>query len=176
LLVEESKKSQGAFLEVGTWRGGSGAIIASHAQQLGLTEKVYLCDTFKGVVKTGEKDSSYYGGEHADTSYSTVSALMKKLNLKNVEILEGVFPDETGVHIEDEVFRFCHIDVDVYLSAKEIIEWVWPRLSNGGIVVFDDYGFKTCDGITRFVNEESKSLDRRFVYNLNGHSIWIKVP
>ena len=26
-------------------------------------------------------------------------------------------------------FRLCHIDVDVYQSAKDVFDWVWPRLS-----------------------------------------------
>jgi O-methyltransferase len=42
------------------------------------------------------------------------------MNLDNVEILEGVFPDQTGHLVENEEFRFCHIDVDVYQSANDI--------------------------------------------------------
>lgn len=61
-LVKESAKLNGALIEVGAWRGGSGALIAKQAELNGIKDKVYLCDTFAGVVKAGEKDSGYRGG------------------------------------------------------------------------------------------------------------------
>jgi hypothetical protein len=40
-----------------------------------------------------------------------------------------------GVRIAGKTFRLCHCDVDVYESAKGVLDWVWPRLSPGGVVV-----------------------------------------
>lgn len=174
-LVQESVKLKGALIEIGAWRGGSGALIAKRAELSGIKEKVYLCDTFKGVVKVGDKDSSYKGGEHADTSKEMVEEVIDKLDLDNVKILAGVFPEETSRLVDDEIFRFCHIDVDVYQSTKDVIRWLWPRLVAGGVVVFDDYGFQPCDGVTRFVNEERNKKDRLVIYNLNGHAVLVKI-
>jgi O-methyltransferase len=64
--------------------------------------------------------------------------------------------------------------VDTYLSAKEIFEYVWPRLVIGGIIIFDDYGFWTCEGVTKYFNALSPENGRK-VHNLNGHGIIIKV-
>lgn len=150
-------------------------MIAYRAKLKGIEERVYLCDTFTGIVKAGEKDSTYKGNEHADTSKETAERLIKKLKLDNAEILAGIFPDETGKLAGEGAFRFCHIDVDVYRSAKEIVEWIWPKLVIGGIVVFDDYGFSSCDGITCFVNEERCKRDRLVIHNLNGHAILVKL-
>jgi len=44
----------------------------------------------------------------------------------------------------------------------------------GGIIVYDDYGFQRTVGITRHVEEAKGEDDRVFVYNLNGHGIFIK--
>ena len=55
-------------LEVGVWRGGTGCLLAAKAQSLNRNATVFLCDTFSGVVKAGEIDNFYKGGEHADTS------------------------------------------------------------------------------------------------------------
>ena len=63
----------------------------------------------------------------------------------------------------------------MYQSAQDVLSWVWPRLSIGGIVVFDDYGFRGCDGIARLVNEERQKNDRVFIHNLNGHAVLIKI-
>lgn len=104
---------EGSLIEIGVWRGGTGCLIAKKAELCGITDPVFLCDTFYGVVKASPKDTHYVGKEHSDTSVETVNKLMKKLNVKNVNILQGIFPEETGSSIADRTFRFCHIDVDV---------------------------------------------------------------
>jgi len=177
-LVRQSAKLDGDLIEIGVWRGGTGAILAKQAATCGINGLVYLCDTFRGVVKAGAEDASYQGGEHADTSRQTVETLIHdQLKLTNVRILEGIFPDDTAHLIEtsDAHFRLCHIDVDVYRSAKEILDWVWPRMVPGGIVVYDDYGFSTCQGLARFVDEQVDTKDRLVLHNLNGHAIVIKL-
>jgi O-methyltransferase len=176
-LVEQSSKLRGCILEVGVWRGGTGALLAKKALLCGIRDPVYLCDTFRGVVKAGDGDSAYVGGEHADTSRSGVEALMQRLGLENVRILEGVFPNDTAASIEDPdgPIRLCHIDVDVYQSAKDVADWIWERLVVGGMVVYDDYGFEACDGVTRFVDELRLLDDRLVFHNLNGHAIVVKI-
>jgi O-methyltransferase len=174
-LVSQSAKLKGALIEIGVWRGGTGALIGKKAQLCGISDPVYLCDTFDGVVKASEKDDLYVGGEHSDTSEEIVEKLMKKLGLSNTCILKGIFPDETGSKILNQRFRFCHIDVDVYNSARDIVDWIWPRLVIGGILVFDDYGFPTTTGIRDYVNGRKNDKDRICLFNLNGHSIWIKI-
>ena len=174
-LVEQVSTLNGALIEVGVWKGGSGSLIAYKAAFSGIKDKVYLCDTFSGVVKAGENDPSYKGGEHADTSTGEVEKLIKELNLTNTEILVGIFPEDTGKLIKDDLFRFCHIDVDVYQSAKDIVEWIWPKLTVGGIIIFDDYGFRGCAGVTKYVNEQRSKKDRIVIHNLNGHAVLIKI-
>ena len=44
-----------------------------------------------------------------------------------------------------------HCDVDVYSSSRDIVEWCLPRMLVGAILVFDDYGFYGCEGVTTFV-------------------------
>lgn len=174
-MVEESAKlPEGDLIEVGVWRGGSGALIAKKAKLLELKSTVYLCDTFSGVVKAGDQDSKYIGGEHSDTSVELVKELMKKFGVNNTEILVGMFPEDSANLIEDKKFRFAHVDVDVYQSSKDIVNWIWPRLLVGGIIVFDDYGYSGCDGVTKYINEERIKKDRVILYNLNGHAIMIK--
>jgi len=71
-LAKQSIKVNGAILEVGLWRGGTGCLLAIAAP----TKSVYLADTFEGVVKAGKNDTYYKGGEHADTSEQDVSKLL----------------------------------------------------------------------------------------------------
>ena len=177
-LVEQAAKLDGgAIIEVGVWRGGTGALIARKAQLCGIGDPLYLCDTFRGVVKAGPLDPHYRGGEHADTSVGQVETLLQDVgaNLNAVRIMQGVFPEEVADRITDLRFRLCHVDVDVYRSAKDIMNWLWERVVPGGIVVFDDYGCQNCGGVSQFIDREQRFLqDRLFIFNTNGHGLVLK--
>ena len=152
MLLEELADIPGAILEVGVWRGGTGALMARRAELLGIDDPVFLCDTWEGVVKSETIDAYYHDGEHADASVETVRKLVHDhMGLAHVQLLKGIFPDETGNQIEDQLLRFVHIDVNVYQSAADTFSWAWPRISVGGLVIFDDYGCPATPGVTRFV-------------------------
>jgi O-methyltransferase len=172
-LVEQSKKLEGGLLEVGVWRGGTGALIAQRARLCGIEDSVYLCDTFRGIVKASSHDSQK-DGSYADASAVIVKRFLDRLELKNVIVLEGMFPEETSKQVTEKKFRFCHIDVDVYQSATDVLDWVWEKLVVGGIVVYDDYGSEGCEGVTKHVREQMSKSDRLVLHNLNGHAIIIK--
>jgi len=173
-LVDQALKVPGDILEVGVWRGGTGCLMAKRVQALGSSAQVYLCDTFAGVVKAGPADRYYKGGEHADTSEQVVLDLAAQMELSNVSLLTGIFPDDTADQVADRRFSLCHIDVDVYDSALHILEWVWPRMPVGGLVVFDDYGFSSCTGVTKLVNDRMDRPGALTLHNLNGHAVIVK--
>ena len=173
-LLEQIKDKKGEVIEIGVWRGGSACLIAEKCKVLGLNNKIYAADTFQGLVKASDKDGTYQGGEHADTSENIVIDLAKKMNLDNLVLLKGIFPDETAHSIKNLKFKFCHIDVDIYNSAKDVFNWVWKKMTVGGGVVFDDYGGLLTDGVSKFVDELSLSPNGIIIHNLNGHAVIIK--
>lgn len=164
----------GAVLEVGAWRGGSAALMALRLQAMNDARVVVVADTFQGVAKAGVRDPYYAGGEHADTSLDRVVDFLQALGLPHCSVLAGVFPEETAHRVPSADIAFCHIDVDVYQSARDVFEWVWPRMPRGGIVVFDDYGFLGCEGVTNYVHSLRISHDLVVVGNLNGHAVIVK--
>lgn len=162
----------GDYLEVGVWKGGTGALLASSMHNIP-DKHCFLADTFQGVVKAGDADTVYAGGEHSDTSPEIVTNLLNGLGLSNFSLLEGVFPDQTGNQLNGQL-ALVHCDVDVYSSAKAVVEWALPKLNRGGVIIFDDYGFSGCEGVTRLVNQLRTSRELLFIHNLNGHAILIK--
>ncbi|MFA6980567.1 MAG: TylF/MycF/NovP-related O-methyltransferase [Ignavibacteriaceae bacterium] len=171
-LIRQTNNLALPIIEIGVWRGGTGAILAKAAEKESVS-KVYLCDTFAGVVKAGCSDTNYKGGEHSNTSVKIVNKLFKKLSISNSVIVKGIFPEESSKIIKNKIFRFCHIDVDTYDSSKDIFEFIWPKICIGGLVVFDDYGFWGCEGVTKYVNSLQLS-NGILIYNLNGHALIIK--
>lgn len=165
----------GDILEVGVWRGGTGILMACRAQELGLDAEVHLADTFAGVAKAGEDDPWYRGGEHSDTSPELVRELAAREQVE-VDLLIGMFPEDTGDQVADATLRLVHIDVDVYQSAWDTLAWAWPRLSVGGLVVFDDYGSFQCEGVATLGRQlfAADWAGGRLVHNLNGHLLLFK--
>lgn len=171
-LLGQLQKVSGDLLEVGVWRGGTGCLLAWRARQLGLDCSVFLCDTFSGVPreKITAQDPVYRGGEHSDAKAEDVQALAAHHGLSNVTIVKGIFP--APVPWSASTFRLVHVDVDVYESAKETTLWATPRMADGGIIIYDDYGFRNCGGVTRYV-DELKRGGYFVIHNLNGHAILI---
>lgn len=66
-----------------------------------------------------------------------------------------------------------HLDVDLYESYKTALDWLWPFVSPGGIVTFDEYRSEAFPGATRAIDEflhrwqlkavQSRFLDRWYV-------------
>lgn len=173
LVRQSGKLAPGNYVEVGVWRGGTGLLIADALGHFGISGDVYLADTFTGVVAAGEHDSLYVGGEHADTSEELVRNLLARNGHANVKILKGMFPDDTADLVEGPI-RLLHVDVDVYKSAAGVVEWGYDRMVPGGIIVFDDYGFASCSGITKLCEEYETDNRFFFLHNWNGHCVLIK--
>lgn len=174
-LVGETRHLPGDVLEVGVWRGGSSAVMARRLLQEGVGPQLVMCDTFDGVVKAGPDDLHYKGGEHKGASVDEVQALVGRLAPgARTRVLRGIFPDQTGQAVADRQFRLVHIDVDVYESARDVLAFAWPRMPVGGVVVYDDFGFHTCTGIAKHVEEQRGLPDRLVLHNLNGHAVVVK--
>jgi len=46
-----------------------------------------------------------------------------------------------------------HIDVDVYPPTEFCLRFFAPRLARGALLVVDDYGFLTCPGAKKAVDD-----------------------
>src|SRR5438067_10967323 len=99
------------------------------------------------------------------THQPTTFALARSLDI-GVEIVQCLFPEETGVRLASRRFRLCHLDVDTHDSFRDAFERTRPRIVPGGIVVADDYGFGGCEGVTPYVDGMRGEPDRVIFHNL----------
>ena len=66
-------------------------------------------------------------------------------DFKFVEIFKGWIPEKFN-KVKDKKFSFVHIDVDLYEPTLQSLEFFFPRLIEGGIIVCDDYNSFGFDG------------------------------
>ncbi|MFZ0215142.1 MAG: TylF/MycF/NovP-related O-methyltransferase, partial [Candidatus Dormiibacterota bacterium] len=65
----------------------------------------------------------------------------------------GYIPD-TFQGLDVQRIAWAHVDVDIYQSVLDCIDFIYPRLVPGGYMIFDDYGFPSCVSARRAVDEE----------------------
>jgi O-methyltransferase len=65
---------------------------------------------------------------------------------------KGWIPERFS-EVADKRFSFVHVDVDLHEPTRDSFEFFYPRMAKGGVMVCDDYGFLSCPGATRAVDE-----------------------
>jgi len=136
-ITKSQSNLEGDMAEVGVYQGGSAKIICEAKDK----RTLHLFDTFEGLPQVSEKDTHFgvkywKDGEFRNTSEDTVRDYLSKY--KNVYLHKGKFP-ETVEPVKNSKFSFVHLDVDLYQSTLDCLEFFYPRLIKGGIILTHDY-------------------------------------
>jgi O-methyltransferase len=139
------------FWECGVYKGGTAKMLAEFlAEHARPGVKLHLFDTFSGMPETDAKLDVHRKGDFSDTSLNQVRRVVG--NRERVEFHPGWIPD-TFRGMADSQVALAHVDVDIYQSVLDCCEFIYPRLKTGGVMIFDDYGFPTCPGARKAVDE-----------------------
>ena len=157
----------GEAAEVGVYRGGTARILARTLNK----KTVHLFDTFSGMPAVDAERDTHRPGDFADTSEESVRAYLASAG--NAVLHPGFFP-QTAAPLEKASFCFVHIDVDIYQSVGDCCRFFYPRLSPGGVLLFDDYGTPTCPGAQQAVDEFFAGKAERPLYLPTGQCAVIK--
>jgi predicted O-methyltransferase YrrM len=143
------------IVEVGAYLGGSARFIAETCRLRGQEPRFYVCDTFAGHART---DAAFDLATHRDgrkfvnTSPETVAEYLAPF--PNVQLVVGDILDTAPRVLGGESsFGFVHVDVDVYPPTDFCLRFFAPRLAPGALLVVDDYGFTTCPGAKKAVDD-----------------------
>lgn len=129
----------GDFWECGIYKGGSAFMLGEVICQSGVPRALHLFDTFEGLPPTGpEDDISLVPGQFDRTSLKQVQEDLAAYDFAVFH--KGLIP-ETFAGLEDHSILFAHVDVDLYQSTKDCLEFIFPRLIHGGVILVDDYHF-----------------------------------
>lgn len=148
-LLLQSLSVEGDVWECGVFHGGTAALMAAVLGDRQASKKLYLFDTFEGMPETGAEDL-HAKGNFSDTSVEAVAQFVGHADF--CVIRKGFIP-QTFAGLEAARIALAHVDVDIYRSVKDCLEFIWPRLARGGFIVCDDYGFPSCPGARAAVDE-----------------------
>lgn len=165
----EKNKIGGEIVECGVWKGGSIMAVLKVLNELKSFDRdIYLYDTFEGMSEPTELDESFRG-ESATTAYLTKNEFWNRIeclsslqevqdNVKSINyptakihFIKGKV-EETIPKIKiPEKIALLRLDTDWYESTLHEMEYLFPKLVKGGIIIIDDYGH--WQGCKRAVDE-----------------------
>ncbi len=146
----------GDIVECGVWKGGSMMAAALRLQQLGNTSrKIYLFDTFEGMTAptaddednrgrsaAGRMQQESVGGSWFRQPIDEVRQNLKSTGFDDSRLVfvKGPVEETLPANAPDRI-SILRLDTDWYESTQHELEHLYPRLSVGGSLILDDYGY-----------------------------------
>jgi O-methyltransferase len=153
----------GALVECGVWKGGSVLAMIRALQRNGVDNRdIYLFDTFEGMTRPTERDTSRYDSPALDVWVSSeAEETVPWGGLFNSDVFSvdtvqslvlGTGYPESRIHfvkgkVEDTLpdaapraIALLRLDTDWYDSTWHELVHLYPRVPDGGVVLIDDYG------------------------------------
>lgn len=138
--AETASKLPGAFVELGVGRGYSAHSILHYLDKQ-QPNHFYLFDSFSGVDKDqllpeeGHQASAYFNDYHSGYESQVRSSFAE---MGNVTIVSGFVPQSLSL-ADPESVAFLHVDLNAALPEVAGLSHFWPKLTQGALVVLDDY-------------------------------------
>jgi hypothetical protein len=124
---------EGDFAEVGLYQGSTAKVICEAKGD----KPFHLCDTFEGLPEPNESEKSI---EKKGRFACSLESIQKYLGgYPNLSYHKGFCPQSVQGVLDDHRFALVHLDVDLYESTKQCIEYFWPRIVPGGVLISHDY-------------------------------------
>lgn len=140
-----------------------------------LNRKIVLIDSFEGVSEPQPEIDctvmNWQKGRFGDVDYQNIVNYFSKY--PNVKIIKEWIP-KSFEGLENSKIAYCHLDVDLYQPYKDCLEFIWPRLVVGGVMLFDDYDAIECPGAKKAVDDFFKDKHETSTlndFNQNKHYI-----
>jgi hypothetical protein len=149
----QARNVPGHFAEFGVYRGGCAWMILSTAG-LDANRRFHLFDTYAGIPESNLTEleaAAKFGGRLSDTSVDYVANLLDAWSpiprLWPGDVFETVPATDTGP------LAFVHLDLNASAPTGHVLEHVFDRVSAGGVIVFDDYGWREYGDQRRVIDD-----------------------
>ncbi len=192
-LLNQLKGIEGEIVEFGVGRGRYISIFAFANECFQLRKEIFGFDSFEGFPQPHENDigtrvteiQSVCGWDDVQPEMilhalsADISSVGSKSLFENsepsVNLIKGYFKDTISDNLPNKI-AFLHLDADLYESTKIALQYSLPRMSKGGIIIFDELHEKEkWPGVQKAVEEEClpKNLNPKWIPELQRFGIII---
>ncbi len=182
-----SLEIEGARAECGVFSGASALLMCRVAATVRANYDgagLHLIDSFAGISAPKEEDlipvRSNDGGVvmipgFGEGSLASPLEIVKQTlqDFPAVAMHAGWIPD-VFAELPDAKWAFVHVDVDLYEPTLACLDYFYPRLAEGGVIICDDYGAPLFPGAHRAWNEFCARNDVPYIVLDTGQSVILK--
>ena len=159
-IIKDSLKVPGHVAEFGSWKGANLLYIAKIVciyDHLG-PKLVHCFDSFEGLNAFDVKDGK---GENGKGKYvgnlDKLKDMIKLYQMKDDIIIHKGLIENTLPKLlkrnKSLTFSLVYCDTDLYRSTQTVLSHMHPRLTKGGLMVFDEWNYDNFPGEGLAVNE-----------------------
>jgi O-methyltransferase len=148
-LAKQVSEIEGAIVECGVWRGG---MIAGLASVFGLKKSYYLFDSFEGLPTAEKIDGMaaiqwqsekysplYFDNCKAEMSFAENAMSISLPSTEKVFYVKGWFNKTLNTENFNDNIALLRLDADWYESTMSCLEFFFPKVVSGGLIIIDDY-------------------------------------
>jgi len=154
LFYIRSRDAEGDIAEAGVFRGSTARLIVELIEtgKLDIQGREFLLfDSFEGLPDLASSDVPSIEAAQGTGPDPFHKVTPRRFSNTSEEEVRAVFRDypwvstqkgwipEVFAGFEPRRFSFVHIDVDLYRSTRDCLDFFVPRMSPGGIILCDDY-------------------------------------
>lgn len=166
----------GDFIEAGVWRGGAIILLRALIAAYDLPDRqVIAADSFAGIPRNTQfrHDPVDEWQDRWEASLDDVRGAVRRYGLLDdrVEFLAGYFAD-TLPGLRKRRLALIRLDSDSHDSVLTSLEYLYPLLSPGGIVIVDDWHLIGCRFAVNTYRERHGITDE--VLTEAGNGYWVK--
>jgi O-methyltransferase len=175
-----SRPEPGPTAEVGCFRGLSSFLLCHLIRQgsPGFTGATHsIIDSFEGLGAPVEADELPPDVEGRFSTTSVEHVRRTLADFPDVEIHQGWVPGAFSM-LPERRYRFVHVDVDLYQPTRDSLEYFYPRLHAGAMIVVDDFGpwpgGGRYPGCSKAVTEFCEHRDLAFAALTTGNAVIVR--
>jgi len=139
---------EGYIFEAGVYSGGSLEILAKYNPN----KPILAVDSFEGLPPITEGVDYHKEGDFDGISFNSINGYFRMV-YPAVRIVKGFIPKVFDYFDGNTTFCFSHIDLDLYQSIRDTLDFVIPRTRKGGVILLDDYCVHSTPGCEKAIND-----------------------
>jgi len=172
----------GDFVECGVNAGFMSSAIMQHLDWAGLSRRFYLIDTFRGpsIGQFSSAETAKHRVQVAEDAIAAGSYVTDVGRVRNnfaqwpnAVVVPGEIPGVLAT-LAVEAVAFLHIDMNCALPERAALEFFWPLLAPGGIVLLDDYAYSGHECQAAAILEAAAGLGTRVLSLPTGQGMIVK--
>ncbi len=131
--AKSCQRVEGDYVDLGCYDGRTVHVISRYIDLSNIDKQYYLYDLFENPTAESRK------AKHGASLHAEVQALFSQY--PRVKVIKGPVPESFEQGLPEKI-AFAQIDLNEANAEMAALEVIYDRVTPGGIIIFDDFGFK----------------------------------